>query len=95
MKMNQKAQVFRLFFLFDGASLAPCSFCLEWLAPGIPDRVAMLATTSQRAPGREGRQGEGTYWSLAPFPYDWPPERQPISFHHARGTDRAECYRMN
>lgn len=55
MKMNQKAQVFRLFFLFDGASLAPCSFYLEWLAPGIPDRVATLATTSQRAPGREGR----------------------------------------
>ena len=52
MKMNQKAQVFRLFFLFDGASLASCSFYLEWLAPGIPDRVA---TTSQRTPGREGR----------------------------------------
>lgn len=55
MKMNQKAQVFRLFFLFDGASLAPCSFCLEWLAPGIPDRVATLAPISQRVPGREGR----------------------------------------
>lgn len=56
MKMNQKAQVFRLFFLFDGASLAPCSFCLEWFAPGIPDRVVTLATTSQRAPGLAGFQ---------------------------------------
>ena len=62
--------------------------------PGIPDR-ATLTTTSERVPGSEDRQGEGTGWSLAPFPYDWPPERQPISFHHARGTDRAECYRMN
>lgn len=57
MKMGTKAQVFRLFFLFDGASLAPYFFCLEWLAPCIPDRVA---TTSQRVPGREGRQGEVT-----------------------------------